>query len=525
MLSISAADVHGLLDGVGTVAAQVSPMMNGMMLKGMLGMQLGDPSLAGIAPGKGFAVVALDPTNIFAVIEVTEAQSVAYAGVLTSTGLQSKYGNGLLVVAQTTEQAEKGSALAAAVQGKLLATRSPDLRVAMQPSAMIERNKEQIDGFMQMMPVMMGAGMMQSPGVDTNMVANTTRILEGELRVLLSMASQCETGEVVISPANGSLRISETYVPKAGTRLAALTDAPQLNKSNPKIQSGLLGGGTMLLDCTIGNPDALAEFIVSEAQKVIVEMKIKDVDVADLLKNMKKWMGIYGGSFCESVDFGTDGGFNVSYLMEVKDAKGAMELFRTMEQDMAPFMKLYENLGMPMCMTFKENVRQYKGVNIHQFSVKMDMKNMAEEQRKQFETMGLGNMTYEMAITDGVMLYAMGDNAIESLMDRLEDGSATGKPLKARSVYPEGGFYYFDFDIGSYMGFVSSMMPQGPANPMTQMADLLKGASPLTSAGFKADGRVMWSLNIPGDLIAKYGQIIVMMKMQQGGAPQSAPPQ
>ena len=50
-------DVHGFIDGAGSVAAQISPMMNGMMIKSMLGMQLGDPGLAGIAPGDRKSVV------------------------------------------------------------------------------------------------------------------------------------------------------------------------------------------------------------------------------------------------------------------------------------------------------------------------------------------------------------------------------------------------------------------------------------------------------------------------------------
>ncbi|VGO20631.1 hypothetical protein [Pontiella sulfatireligans] len=529
MLSVTVSDLHGLIDGVGSIAAQASPMMNGMMLKSMLGMQLGDPSLAGIAPGKGLAVVALDMTNAFVVIEVGEAQSAAYGAAVASKGMQSKYENGLLVIGKAPEQVAKGIALAGSVQKQLLVKRSPTLRVAAQPAAIVAKNGEQIQGMLQMMPMMMGAGLMQSPGMDTNTVANTTKILEGELRVLLSIASQCEVAELVLAPENGSLRISKTYAPKAGTRLAALMNAPQVNEPNPKIQAGLLGGGTMLLDCTMGNPDALAAFFVGETEQLVKEMKLKDIDMVGLLDNMKKWMGIYGGTFCESVGFGGDGGFSVNYLMEVKDEKAAMDLFRTMEKDMASFLKLYENLGMPMGMKFQENVREYKGVNIHQFTVNMDLASMPEEQRAPFETMGLSNMSYDLAIADGVMFYAMGTTKVEDLMDRVKDGSAVAQPLKARSVYPEGGFYYLDYDVASYMEFAASIMPAGPANPLTQMAATLKGASPLTSAGFKQDGLAMWSVNVPGDLIAKYGQMIMMMQMQQmqqmqqGGAPQGMP--
>ncbi len=71
------------------------------MLKGMIGMQLGDPSLAGILPGRGLAVVVLDPANSFTVIEVEQAQSAAHAGALSAKGLVTKYDQGVLIAGKT----------------------------------------------------------------------------------------------------------------------------------------------------------------------------------------------------------------------------------------------------------------------------------------------------------------------------------------------------------------------------------------------------------------------------------------
>ena len=41
LLTVTVSDLHGLIDGVGTVASRISPMMNGAMLKSMIGMQIG----------------------------------------------------------------------------------------------------------------------------------------------------------------------------------------------------------------------------------------------------------------------------------------------------------------------------------------------------------------------------------------------------------------------------------------------------------------------------------------------------
>ncbi|MEN8254682.1 MAG: hypothetical protein ABFR33_04350 [Verrucomicrobiota bacterium] len=525
MVSVTVSDLHGLLDGVGGVAAQVSPMMNGMMLKNMIGMQLGDPGLAGIAPGKGLAVVALDTTNVFAVIEVGEAQIGAYTNALAPQGLQFKYENELLIVGKTAEQVTKGLGMASAIQTTLLAKRSPTLRIAAQPAAIIERNNDKIQGLLQTMPALMGQGMMQAPGTGTNAVDSTMKILEGELLVLLSIAGQCESVEVVLAPENGSLRIDETFVPKAGTRLATLCNAPVVNPPNPRLQSGMCGEGMMLIDFVLGNPDALAAFIAAETEQLVKAMEITDVDLVGLTENMVKWMSLYCGTGCESVGFGADG-MNINYLFEIGDEAAALGLLKTMQQDMAPFFKLYEDMGMPMSFEFKENVREYKGIKIHTLATRLSMEQMAAEQCAQMGSMNLTNMVYDIAVTDGIMIYAMGDAKIETLIDRLKDDTFKATPLKARSVYPEKGFYYFDLDVGEYIDFIASFMPTGTPMMNPQMVALFQGVEPVTSAGFKADGRVMWSANVPGELIAKFGQMAMMAQMQQmQQQPQCATPQ
>jgi len=518
MLSIAVPDLHGLIDGIGSVAAQVSPMMNGMMLKNMLGMQLGDPGLAGIAPGKGLAVVALDPTNAFAVIEVGEAQLPAYTNALAPQGILSKYENGLLVIGQTEEQVAKGLGLAKTVQNTLLTKRSPTLRIATRPANLIERNDEQIQGMLKMMPMLMGQSMMKSPEATLESTQTTLKFLEGEMRVFLSLASQCETVEVVLAPKDGSVRFSETFVPKAGTRLAALGGAPVLNQPNPRIKAGYLGNGAMRVDATLANPEALENFIIAEIEQLSKEMDLSDMDIAGLVGIKDKFWKVSGGSFSEMVGFGGESGMGVSYLMDVKDEDEALAAIEAMVRDSAPLTTLYKDLGIPLSIEFKENAREYQGVKIHQLLVAMSMTNQPPEVAEQLASMNLTNLVYDLAITDGLMVGTMGREKLETILDRLNDKSFKPAPLAARGAYPAGGFYYFDLDTGKYMEFALELMPDGAADPMMrQMGVLLQEVEPVTSAGFKTDGRIMWSLNVPGELIAKIGQIALMMQMQQGG--------
>ncbi len=533
MLSLTISDFHGLLDGLGSTASQVSPMMNATTIKSMLGMQLGDPELAGIAAGKGLAVVALDPKTVFGVIELSAAQLAIYTNKLAATGMQSRYHKGLLVVGKTAEVVQKGIAAAPRVRATLLARRTPTLRIGLQPAGYIAANSEQIDGMLKMMPAMMGQGMQaqaKAQGQSAEAMQGIAKLLEGELRVLLSLMKQVQAMEITVAPGGGSLRIDEVLEPVAGSRLAALVNAPRQNQWNPKIQSGAAGSSAFMIDFLIENSDALAAFIAAETEQLVSEMKLEGAEVKRISAYMQKYMGICGGTISESLFGGTTPGLNINYTMEVSDEKAALALLRNMQAELKAtgFMDLYANMGMPMSFEFKENTRQHKGVSIHRLTMKISMEQMPEIQRQQFEAMNLSNMKYEIAILDGIMAYTMGDTRMEDVIDGIRNPKAGIAPLKARSVFPVDGFYYGDIDLGRYMEFVAAFMPAMPTMPMPfeTISKLLKGAEPITSAGHMSGGRVQWSMNMPADLLARIGQAamaIQMQKMQQMHAPAPAP--
>ncbi len=73
-----------------------------------------------------------------------------------------------------------------------------------------------------------------------------------------------------------------------------------------------------------------------------------------------------------------------------------------------------------------------------------------------------------------------------------------------------------DLDIGKYMEFVGSMMPENiPEMPdFSQMSGMLKGADKITNAGYCTNGMLIYSVKIPGTLITRVGQMGMMMAMQ-----------
>ncbi len=517
LMTVVASDIHGLVDGAASISSSVSPSMNASMLKVMLGTALGDPGLEGIAPGKGLAVVALDPTNIFAVVEIGEAKASAYQETLEIQGMASEYAGGMLVIAPDESLVAKGQAVAADVKAQLLSKRSPTLRIAMQPAALLSTYKEDVDGFMELLPTLMGMSLEQEPPAEGIDPLGALKILEAEMRVIVSMASQCDAMEIVIAPKNGGLQISKTLSATPGSKLAKVLQAPS-TRANPKVQAGLLGDSAIAVDGTMDNVDAIADFVESEILALSKDMEIDAAAIKTISDTMKKWIDVYGGGFSEAIDFGGESFMNIGYVMEVKDAAKAMQLFGSMEKDMAPLLDLYKSMGVPMNFEFKSNVREYKGVMISQMKVGVEMPEMAEADAQMLEMMNLnlGNMAYDVAIVDGLMVYSMGGTGVETMIDRIKDAGFRPAPLKARSVFPANAVFYCDIDVAKYIEGIASIMPlpDDSSNPLPGIIAMMQGAEPITAAGFLENGMAMGSVNIPGSLISKICAVEIMAQME-----------
>ncbi|NQU39939.1 MAG: hypothetical protein HQ523_08315 [Lentisphaerae bacterium] len=528
MISITVSDLQGVMDGIGSVAVQVSPMMNSVMLKSLLGMQVGDPQLLGLPPGKGLAIVAMDPQHVFGVIEIAEAQLAGYTAKLETMGMQHRYQKGLLVVAKTAEALATGIATAPDVSRTLLATRSPTLRIAMQPAAYIAANREQIQAMLAMLPATMATSMQAAQQANPSVKApNISRILEGELLVLLSIMEQVAAVEVILAPKDGSLRISKVIDPMAGSRLAALCNAPTRNHWNSRVQAAASRDGAIVVDFCIENTEALAAFVDAETEALIKAMKLEGAVSASIRTFTQQYMALCGGTISESIFGGKEPGLNIDYVMEINDESAALDLLRSMSSELeaSGFMKLYADMGMPISFSFMENVREYKGVNIHRFSTGISMENIPAMQQQQMAAMNLTNMQYEVAILDGVMAYTMGETMMGSVIDRLQTPPATAPSLAARVIFPDGGFCYSDIDMGRYMAFMTSFVPAMPNNPLELMAPLLKDAAPITSAGYRNNGRFEWGLHIPGSLLQSIGKAAMAMQMQRLQTRPARPPQ
>jgi len=525
MMSATISDLHGFFEGLGSVAVNISPMMNGMILKNMAGAQFGDPQLDAIAHGKGIAVVMVDPSNIFAVVELNDSHIATYTNKLSALGLQSRQSGDVLVIGQTAKQVEGGIGYISAVKTELLNKRSPALKVSFSPTDLIDKNSQKIEATLKTITEGMNSAMQTTQTNSmTESAASISNIVESEFRIVLSLAKQIKSAEIKLMPKNGSLSINKTIEPVSGSALDKLFNAPITTKWNPKVQAGGLGPGTFKIDFWIKNPKAVSAFIEAEADKLIAEMKFDAAAIKPSLKLIQNSMDIYAGTGCENIMFGGKNVMCGAYIMEVNDEAAALNLLRKAESNMkdSGITDFYSNMGMSMSFDLIENVREYKGIKIHKITTSMDMSNLPQEQKQMAGMSSFTNMQSEAAIFDGVLAYTFNDIKIDDLIDKQKTTSIVTAPLHARETLPSGGIYYIDIDIGSYVGFIAEMMPEthGIMPDFKQISETLKGAENITKAGYCNNGRFMDTLVIPGSLLARVGQMI-MMKAATATSPSS----
>lgn len=517
MLSITASDLHGLFEGAGSVAANISPMMNGIMLKSMLGGQfLGDAQLAGIAHGKGLAIVVVNPSNIFAVVEASGPQLSIYTNKLTTMGMHSQENDGVLVVGHTSNDVITGIKYVSDVKRKLLNKRCPSIRLSLNPAAIVKKNNDIIDS---MLKKMNSAITMMPTNAPTQyqQPKDVENIMEAEARILLSIMKQIEAAEITLLPSNGSITMTEVFVPEKGSGLAKFINAPAINKWNKKLQANALGDGTFKFEFLLKNTKAMSEFISSEAENLIAEMKLNKAKIKPFVDLMLKYVDACGGTVCESVNMGGKNLISANCLVEINDKAQILQLLRDSESNLknTGITDFYHNMGMDMSIALTENVGEYMGVKIHNLATKIDMKNIPKEQLQMYQSMNFTNMQSKVAIFDDILAFAVNNQNIDKLIDIQKNPSFAAEPLDARQLTKDGSCY-MDFDVAGYLDFISSMMPTNiPGMPdLTQMSTLLKGAAKITSTGYSKNGMLIHKAKIPGSLITRVGQMFMMLAMQ-----------
>jgi hypothetical protein len=539
-------DISGFVDGLGQLTGQFQPMMNAMMIKGLLGGQVfQDPTFEGLPAGSGVAVVFFAPMRYVTFLEVAPAKTDAYVTALQAAGQQpgSPVGgvlrfvdkaDGLVVGGSSQGDLAIAKKFAAEVKKRYLdGPGKPTLNVTVFPQKGLPLVEPQILPLLQMASAMkktqqnqQGANVGVAPEATPAGGMTPERIGEAEARVALSLAHQTNTLDLTFAPAGGGVRWEAAAAVKPDSNLGKfLATAPP--KSTNVL--ALLPAHGAVRGALAFDPNAMTVLVKSESDALTTQMALTpdEKDALQKYQDMQSGMQASAAAF----DFVVPGGplASGSAIYEVVDPVKAIASFKDAPQKMQGLMKMNEAMGMKMTMNFQENARQVKGVPVHRFNMTMQMDpakmRLQAGQDDLLKKMFGDGFNYDVATVDKLLLLAVGGQSMDDLIGAAQAKSnGASRPLTALTVFGTSGTGYGDLDVGMLAKVLVAVFAQDAAgqNAMgmkpADIADGLQGAAPVTVAGFWGQGpQTRFALDIPADLVAKAAALYAKQQASRAG--------
>lgn len=505
LLTAAVPDLHRTLDAC-------QELMDAVMketgvefdLKAQLGGLIQDPELNGIPEGSGAALV-WDGTVWYALLECDRDTAEILALMTSETGMESAVMDGQLLLSQNAAGLEAGKAGAAKAAEQLLNGDRTGGTVVVNSADLIEEFRPQINMGLIMMTNMMAYSGGQAGAPSPESMKGLAKFLEGEMRVLLSMASQIEVLDLSVTPSGKGLSFSQTMRMKEGSHLHRLITAPDVLQPDPAISVELLEPAMVGIEIHLSNPEALQTYLQAETDQLVTDMMLQPEAVEKWKEMLDMWTVFMGGSMAETVNIDPESGMSIAYILSMADEKAFLNIMEQMPIWMEPFTRMYEDMGMPMKMEMNLNSREYKGHAVHAYDFGYELDQMDPDMAAPLEQMNMADLKSEFTVVDNRLLWAMGSFPLNQLADNMIEGKKSGKPLFARRVYPDGGFLYYDLNMGLYMKYISAFMPLEEMKEMfAAVTEKLKAAPPLTGAGFQQGNRVQWRMDLPVALLETF---------------------
>jgi hypothetical protein len=525
LMMVHVGEVSGLVLSAGDLAGKFQPGMSGIGLKGMAGMMVQDAELSGFGPGAGLEIYYFKGNVVMGFAKISAAKMQGYKDFMGAQmhGVKVDSVGDLLVFATfPMDEARSAEALTTAKRLAPAALKSmsdlgakPTFKFVAYPGKAIESFDSQIKGFLQMISSMQG-------GMKANAIMNSA---------MIAALGDAKEFSIEFNPAPSAFQAEITLIAKPGTPLAKSLESP----AKPALSDMALLPADGALRVAVGvNSMAYANLIEEYAKKAFVELNVSEQEQKDFMSLYHEPMKMYGDKMQLSMSMLTPGqglisGSGLTRLPNVETAIQIIEKQVAQMKDNA-MLKQMEQAGLKMDVVFNKDVRKHKDVSIHQWKMTMQSTNAGSaEKNTEMEKMLklLGNLEYDMAFLDGVMVTGLGGVPVESLIDAVQSKvNPAARPMASVSAFGPQADAYVDFDLGKIMelvsGFAAANMPAGQPNPVEMMANELKGASPVVASWVTKDGSVVGSIKAPLDLITQLGQGIqnTQQKLSQGdGSP------
>ena len=507
-------DVMALCDNVDTMLQGIVPGWNYEEVKNQLGMMLNDPDLKMLQPGIGAAFVVLEGPQIALFMEVPSEIQQQALQTFENSGMAAEETAGMLIAASNTEGIEAGKAVVTQVKNILLEHADvASLNITVNLRKVITLYDKDVQQWFQSMKMMIGmAGgiMAQQEGAQPSpeQMQSSIRILEAEFHIFYSLAKQVEVLNLQISPGEQGLLMYKTVVPVKDSHLENFLEAETAAFPADLVRmlpmKGAMRGGYSL------QYDAMIQLVEEEANALVQEINLKQDTIDEVIETMRNWKSAYGDRMAIDMCYPDSPILSGWTIMEVYDPEETIIAFETLEDWFASsgITDLYKTFGMTVDTKFTKNVREYQDIPIHELGFNQEFEALSDAQWEQMKAF-MGEMKYEVAFVDTILVYAMGSSSIEDAIDAVKAGvHPEHTSLFSRRIFKPGGQLYIDYDMGTFMGEIFGKMALfgGIGEEMTNVWKSLKGADPLALVVYIQGGNLKGGMLIPRSLIEKFGQ-------------------
>jgi hypothetical protein len=510
-----------VLSKIEALGSQVVPGFTADQIKTQIGNRLGDPVLAGLDQTRSILVLVFDPT---AAKQPGQKPRPAVAALLPVTSDQYKIkfqamgmnvyqrdGGKTLLVAQDENGAVAGRQVFDQLEGTLAQPLASDLNVYVNIEMLMTRHGAELDAGINQMTTMMD----QMQKMAGQQAGSPAAMLALELRAILSVAKEIKDLGFDVGMSKDGVDFGAIVRAKPATPLAKWFDQPTV----PDLSLlGYVPGTGAIVGVSGGDQSKVAEFLAGKIDEVFAATSspaVAQIKRAELKALVNRVVALQKGKAFDIMNAGGTGMGGVA-LAEVKDAAAYMNELKNLNKTLEAvgILGLYKSMGTEMTIAFKENVRNYAGVPIHQMVTDVNMAQMMNQvppPMMAFIKM-FTHQEYEIAVVGNCVVTDMGAKKMDAVIDALKAKKPLGTlSLNAQSIFPKEGNLYADIYPGRIAAWglqvaqpiLATMGPMGPEADATMAKFKALQTKPISVFLAVAQGKLQGKVSLPIDPVLK----------------------
>lgn len=499
-------DLPGMVDRGAELAKKVSPGISGEVLRGQLGMMLGDEGMKSVPAGSGLVFVMPQAGSPFLLLETEEGKAESFTELLNQRlGGKAKMVNSKLVAISMNEP---GLASATGAMGtsaaELLNSNDDKFIVATFDADLLIKDKgAQIDAGLKNISAM-------APRSDADS-SSTAKMMQMLGQMVKSVGKRTDVATVKIDLSADGILFEKTMFPIGGVTMAT-PEGPsgqELLKSvtdpaNPLLRfESFMDTQSAIAGLTGVNNEVLLALGSTQA----------DLDVGTAL--METASEAFGDGMAGSTSMDKDG-TNGTYVILVINKDKALQYINDASEEFSTtgaLTRMYKSMGLDTSMTLQRNVGNIDGEPVHQFSLAIKPPTGSDKFMAGLHKPKTGKLTF----VNDKMVIALGKTSIDEAVAAVKAGSATGSAeLESRAKLPANGALYLDYNVGAMATLLEADSPEA-----AEALQGLKGTAILEAFYTDAESLKL-VLKIPSEMITQGVDAAKNMAQKRAAANQDA---